>query len=145
MTSGACVCPRNCAAKWLPIVSRCVTVFVVASLLHSVASVAIQRLLRGHFARVRARREAERKAEAEADGVVNHLVVMVQKVFRGFRSRKYRHDYYARKSYINDVQKKGEALCADMRAERERQIKVCSLLCCSLATKPSVAWKCVRA
>jgi hypothetical protein len=91
--------------------------------------------LRGHFARQRARRAAARKAQAEADAIVNHYVVMIQRIFRGFHSRRYNHSYYARKAYIDEVQKKGDELVVEMRATRERQLKV--IVKC-LATCPSV-------
>ena len=32
----------------------------------------------------------------------------IQRFFRGFYERKYKHDYYARKKYLNNVMRKNE-------------------------------------
>ena len=88
------------------------------------AGVAIQKLLRGHFARVRAQRAAEQRSRAEADAILNHFVVMIQRIFRGFHSRRYGHSFYGRKAYIAGVQATGAALQAELSANREKQIQV---------------------
>eukprot|EP00350_Pseudokeronopsis_sp_OXSARD2_P012805 CAMPEP_0170556642 /NCGR_PEP_ID=MMETSP0211-20121228/17936_1 /TAXON_ID=311385 /ORGANISM="Pseudokeronopsis sp., Strain OXSARD2" /LENGTH=45 /DNA_ID= /DNA_START= /DNA_END= /DNA_ORIENTATION= len=34
------------------------------------------------------------------------MAVIIQKYYRGFYSRKYEHDFYARKNYLNHVDQK---------------------------------------
>ncbi len=52
------------------------------------------------------------QAEAERLGLLNACAVLVQKCGRGFISRRNRHDFYARKSYIATIAARGD----DMRA-----------------------------
>lgn len=93
-----------------------------------VAGIAIQKLLRGHFARRRAERLAQTKAEVEHVAMLHHFVVLIQRNFRGFRSRKYRHDFYARKLYISGIKDKSEVVRTEMAEARQKQLQVRELV-----------------
>ncbi len=55
-------------------------------------------------------------------GLREHCAVLVQKVFRGAHSRKYKHDFYARKGYIEEVGRRSEAMRRELQESKEAQI-----------------------
>jgi hypothetical protein len=48
----------------------------------------------------------------------------IQRVYRGYFSRKYRHDFYARKAYIQQVLMQGEQLRGECQRNMEEQIAI---------------------
>ena len=46
--------------------------------------------------------------------VINDQAKIVQKYFRGYYSRKYEHDFYARKRWLEDMYKKNEEVCRQL-------------------------------
>ena len=46
--------------------------------------------------------------------VFNDQAKIVQKYFRGYYSRKYEHDFYARKRWLEDMYKKNEEVCRQL-------------------------------
>ena len=89
---------------------------------HIRAAVHIQRIRRGYLARRAVEEGLEAKRKAAEAAVLEYYVRLVQAAFRGFYSRKYTHDFYARKAYIATVQQRGEALRAEME-EHHRQLQ----------------------
>ena len=87
----------------------------VASLTRSM--ITVQRAHRGARARtlVAARRAVRARREARA--VYHYHATLAQRSFRGFYSRRYRHDFRARRRYVDAVAATGEAL----RARLERR------------------------
>lgn len=87
------------------------------------ACVVIARVHRGHTGRGRACRAAADKSAFEELAVFQYHAVHAQRAFRGYYSRRYRHDYNARKAYILSVVEKGEQLRArlqeHLRAQRD--------------------------
>jgi len=83
----------------------------------------IQRLVRGKFARERARLARRSFGERLEEAYLESLAVDVQRSFRGFYSRRYRHDFSARKAYIQGVMKEGEALRERLKELQETQAK----------------------
>ena len=80
----------------------------------------IERCTRGFLHR-QAAREVMRQRDLERQRkVFSAIVTVVQKRYRGFYSRKYRHDYYARKAYLAAVMHKGEAV---RKAVAEQQLQ----------------------
>ena len=69
-------------------------------------------------------RLARQRLEAEKAAFLHHFVVAIQRNFRGYRSRRFTHDYYARKAYIKNVGEKSEAIRAEAAELRDKQIKV---------------------
>ena len=57
----------------------------------------ITRVFRGHLARERARAEGDAKAHFEEIAVFQYHATHAQRAFRGYYSRRYKHDYSARK------------------------------------------------
>ena len=57
--------------------------------------------------------ERQKKASHERMAVYHYHALLVQKRFRGFYSRRYYHDFFARKAYIQSVVVKSDALRAD--------------------------------
>jgi hypothetical protein len=78
----------------------------------------IQRVYRGHLARLRCDRIAEAKRAAVRMGFFHYQAHIVQKSFRGYYSRRYYHDFYARKAYISNIMHKSDALKKQLQEHR---------------------------
>lgn len=74
------------------------------------AALQIQRAARGMLGRRRAKERAADRERVEAAALSHYFAVLIQRSFRGFHSRRYRHDFRARKAYLASVAAEGEAL-----------------------------------
>lgn len=54
--------------------------------------------------------------------MVSKLFVFFVFSFRGFYSRKYEHDFYARKKYLQHVEKKNEEVRAILDSHHKKQL-----------------------
>ena len=68
----------------------------------------VQRVWRGYVGRCQFMKKKMTEMEQKQSKFFNEQAKIIQKYFRGFYSRKYEHDFYARKSYLQHVQKKNE-------------------------------------
>lgn len=68
----------------------------------------VQRLSRGWLARVRTRALRLEKTKRLNEVFFHHCVTIIQKYYKGWRSRKYLHSYYGRKAYLEKVEKRSE-------------------------------------
>ena len=82
------------------------------------ACVEIERVFRGHVGRVSAGAVNEAWAKHEEAAVFHYFATDCQRTFRGFYSRRYRHDFAARRAYIESVVKTGN----DLRVRLEKQL-----------------------
>mmetsp|Transcript_49811 Transcript_49811/g.85659 ORF Transcript_49811/g.85659 Transcript_49811/m.85659 type:complete len:259 (+) Transcript_49811:128-904(+) len=72
----------------------------------------IARVFRGHLGRKEARARQHATEVAQEIAIFHYHASIIQRTFRGFYSRRYRHDFSARKKYIADIVGKGETLRA---------------------------------
>ena len=80
----------------------------------------IERVFRGNLGRRACRaRRAARGEQAQA-AMFAYFASVIQHCFRGFRSRRYKHDYYARKAYIQNILEKSNQLRGQLAANRQR-------------------------
>ena len=86
------------------------------------ACVEIERVFRGHLGRGEHARLAKARTDYEDLAIFHYHAIMCQRTFRGYYSRRYRHDFNARKAYIRSVVEKGDALRSKLEAARERQV-----------------------
>ncbi|GMH90537.1 hypothetical protein TrST_g9004 [Triparma strigata] len=70
----------------------------------------IERVFRGSQARAFTSNTRSAKERMENLAVFHYHAMILQRTFRGFYSRRYYHDYSARKAYIQSVVEKGDAL-----------------------------------
>jgi len=84
-----------------------------------VASIGIERVYRGHAARLIADAAAKDSTLFEEAAIFHYHCIMVQRAFRGYYSRRYYHDYSARKKYIDSIKSKNEDRRATLSAHRE--------------------------
>eukprot|EP00629_Pelagomonadales_sp_RCC1024_P017503 CAMPEP_0119264350 /NCGR_PEP_ID=MMETSP1329-20130426/3453_1 /TAXON_ID=114041 /ORGANISM="Genus nov. species nov., Strain RCC1024" /LENGTH=339 /DNA_ID=CAMNT_0007264111 /DNA_START=397 /DNA_END=1416 /DNA_ORIENTATION=+ len=84
--------------------------------------VEVQRVFRGHIGRHITRSKALARANYEDLAIFHYHAIMCQRTFRGYYSRRYRHDFNARKNYITSVVSKGDALRARLERARLDQI-----------------------
>merc|ERR1719261_811206 len=95
------------------------------------AASCISRIFRGHMGRREASKANRGKMRKERMAVYHYHALLVQKRFRGFYSRRYYHDFFARKAYIQSVVVKSDALRVQLeqqlaqqqKEEREKQIQ----------------------
>ncbi|KAJ3290732.1 spermatogenesis-associated protein 17 [Rhizoclosmatium sp. JEL0117] len=74
------------------------------------AALKIQRVFRGYKGRERAKAERARINHEALLAFWNKMTVKIQKIWKGYWSRKAKFDYYARKKYLADVVVKMEEL-----------------------------------
>eukprot|EP00899_Mesostigma_viride_P021904 jgi/Mesvir1/29715/Mv00948-RA.1 len=89
--------------------------------LHRTATL-IQRMYRGHLGRDRAdvaRREYNRRMRTQ---YFNHAAGTIQRWYRGYHSRKFKHSFLARKAYIQSVLAKTDVLKSEMEAKYQAQV-----------------------
>eukprot|EP01112_Ceratiomyxa_fruticulosa_P003196 TRINITY_DN1356_c0_g1_i1.p1 TRINITY_DN1356_c0_g1~~TRINITY_DN1356_c0_g1_i1.p1 ORF type:complete len:286 (-),score=47.63 TRINITY_DN1356_c0_g1_i1:85-942(-) len=80
----------------------------------------IQRVFRGYLARCDfTKMQLERERQLRLD-YFTKAACNVQRIFRGFYSRKYIHNFYGRKKYLMEVYSRGEQLRIDQQAQLQR-------------------------
>lgn len=84
----------------------------------------IEHIFRGYLSHRKLDRLKKQAHQQELNIFYNYMSVIIQKSYRGYYSRKYQHDFYARKKYINDVIDKGNLIKEKMVLYLEDQIKV---------------------
>jgi len=80
----------------------------------------ISRMFRGFKGRqvfAEKQRQARRR---EVECLFHSYALSIQQVFRGFFSRKYRHDFYARKAYIKLILDRSDKLRLELSINREK-------------------------
>ena len=78
-----------------------------------------QRIYRGHAGRKRAVQLTAKRREWETMSFFHYQACMCQRIFRGYYSRRFRHDFHARKNYIRNILKKSEELRKSLAEHRE--------------------------
>merc|ERR1719327_953074 len=68
----------------------------------------VQRLSRGWLARVRTRAKRLDRTQRLNATFFHHCATIIKKFYRGWWSRRYLHDYYGRKAYIEKVAIRGD-------------------------------------
>ncbi|PNH07657.1 Spermatogenesis-associated protein 17 [Tetrabaena socialis] len=82
----------------------------------------IQRHWRGYLGRLRGRLALAAYNRALRRAYFDAMATVVQRWWRGFYSRKYIHDYYARKRYLQAVRERNNQARAELNLEAERAI-----------------------
>ena len=72
------------------------------------ACLMIQRIWRGYNGRCKFMNKKQEEDNYKQSKFFNEQARIIQKFYRGFYSRKYEHDFYARKAYLHHVQNKNE-------------------------------------
>ncbi|KAJ1460090.1 hypothetical protein M885DRAFT_478248 [Pelagophyceae sp. CCMP2097] len=85
------------------------------------ACVEIARVYRGHRGAVVARTRADARAQREEMAVFHYYAADCQRAFRGYYSRRYKHDFSARKAYIESVVAQGTLLRAQLAQQFSEQ------------------------
>eukprot|EP00747_Dinoflagellata_sp_TGD_P167543 gnl/TRDRNA2_/TRDRNA2_192130_c0_seq1.p1 gnl/TRDRNA2_/TRDRNA2_192130_c0~~gnl/TRDRNA2_/TRDRNA2_192130_c0_seq1.p1 ORF type:complete len:394 (+),score=62.44 gnl/TRDRNA2_/TRDRNA2_192130_c0_seq1:121-1302(+) len=80
----------------------------------------IQRVCRGMLGRSRAKATRLVRIRRLNSLFFHHCAAVIQKFFRGHWSRKYLHDYYGRKKYLETVAKRGEWTQAYLQHEQQQ-------------------------
>ena len=83
----------------------------------------IERCTRGHLGRQQARRLRIGRDTKRQRSFFDALATTVQKRFRAYHVRKYRHNFYARKAYVASVLRKGDQVCEDLRTRMDEQVR----------------------
>lgn len=107
-------------------IQRCFKGHVVRKLINeqNAAAIQIQRLARSLLARTFVSNIREQKLQYEQTIYYNYMSILIQKVFRAYYSRRYIHDFYARKKYIESVVLTSNDLKEKMAKHLEIQLEV---------------------
>ena len=87
------------------------------------ASVQVQRVFRGYVGRNKAIAANTQRIKDARLGFFHYQASIVQKSFRGYYSRRYYHDFFARKAYIQEVIVKSEKLRAELSNHRQELLE----------------------
>ena len=85
------------------------------------AGIAVARIYRGHRGRAAHAACAAARTAHEAVAIFHYHAVLGQRTFRGYYSRRYRHDFRARKRYVLSVVATGAALRKALDAQRRER------------------------
>ena len=88
----------------------------------------VQRIFRGHLGRKLIPIIKQIQADLEEYHIKSYYSTILQKFFRGYYSRKYKHDFYERKRYIQTVINKGEELKETLQSYHEECLVVSVLI-----------------
>ena len=83
----------------------------------------IERCTRGHLGRQQARRLRIERDTRRQRSFFDALATTVQKRFRAYHARKYRHNFYARQAYVASVLRKGDMVREDLRSRMDEQVR----------------------
>ena len=72
--------------------------------------ISIQKLWRAWKGRLYVEEQREIKLQTDKHKIFDHFATLIQRVFRGYYSRTYYHDYHARKAYIATVMEKNQKM-----------------------------------
>eukprot|EP00164_Ancoracysta_twista_P002376 GFYU01003147.1.p1 GENE.GFYU01003147.1~~GFYU01003147.1.p1 ORF type:complete len:350 (+),score=63.26 GFYU01003147.1:119-1168(+) len=87
------------------------------------AAVIIQKAIRRYVARCRYMHLVEDSKLKQTMEYCNKAVIEIQRMFRGFYSRKYIHNYYARQRYLRNVMEASEHLREAMHVQLQEQME----------------------
>eukprot|EP00357_Protocruzia_adherens_P013678 CAMPEP_0115001514 /NCGR_PEP_ID=MMETSP0216-20121206/17426_1 /TAXON_ID=223996 /ORGANISM="Protocruzia adherens, Strain Boccale" /LENGTH=235 /DNA_ID=CAMNT_0002366873 /DNA_START=18 /DNA_END=725 /DNA_ORIENTATION=- len=85
------------------------------------AAVDIQRSVRGHKGRTQFTDVLEAVEKQRRIEYFNTQAAIIQKFYRGYYSRKYKHDFYARKNYLGYIEQKNDEIRAQLAGHFEDQ------------------------
>jgi hypothetical protein len=74
----------------------------------SQAATEIERVHRGHMGRKKSRHQLKKRNESRLLSMFFFFAIQLQRTFRGYYSRKYKHNFYNRKKYLQQLVVKGE-------------------------------------
>ncbi|KAJ1407590.1 hypothetical protein B484DRAFT_403764 [Ochromonadaceae sp. CCMP2298] len=90
----------------------------------------VQRVFRGHLGRLQSRQRLSDKQERRQLSLFNYLCIQIQRCFRGYYSRKHKHDQARRREYVRMIVQQGEVVRRSMAqyaqdlAEREEGVRI---------------------
>ena len=90
----------------------------------SCAATKIERVHRGHMGRKKSRMQLKIKNETRLLSMFFYYALQLQRSFRGYYSRKYKHNFFSRKRYIQGLVAKGEEVRARLRDYNRDVIEV---------------------
>ena len=82
-----------------------------------------ERVSRGHLGRQVARRHRIARDLLRQRAFFDAFATAIQQRFRGYHSRKYLHNFYARKAYVTAVVQKGDEVRARLQQRLEQQVR----------------------
>jgi len=88
------------------------------------STLTIQRLIRGKLGRIKTAAARLQRVRHQNLLFFHHCSTVIQKFFRGYRSRKDFHDYYARKEFLKKVGVRGERTNKFLQVNFEEKLQV---------------------
>jgi len=88
---------------------------------HRSSAISVERVYQGHRGRLLVYEEAQLRRDAGARAAFwNANAIQVQKMWKGFLSRKHQHNFYLRKAYLDSVADRGQALRSHLAQHHSR-------------------------
>lgn len=91
---------------------------------HSFKANEVQRVFRGHLGRLITKAKRQEKLEARELSFFTYLCIQLQRCFRGYYSRKYKHDQARRKQYARMIAEQGELVRQNLQKYAEELAEV---------------------
>jgi hypothetical protein len=88
------------------------------------STLTIQRLIRGKLGRIKTAAARLQRMRQQNLLFFNHCSTIIQKFFRGYRSRKDFHDYYARKEFLKKVGVRGDRTNKYLQVDFQQKLEV---------------------
>lgn len=88
------------------------------------STLTIQRLVRGKLGRLKTAAARLKRVRHQNLEFFHHCATVIQKFFRGYRSRKDFHDYYKRQEFLKKVGVRGERTNKHLQVNYERKLQV---------------------
>ncbi|KDO29487.1 hypothetical protein SPRG_06026 [Saprolegnia parasitica CBS 223.65] len=85
------------------------------------AEILIARVFRGHLGRHKAQKARRRRRHLEKQARFHHLARLIQTRYRGYYSRQHVHNFATRKTYLRELEAKGNALRATVQKRLDEQ------------------------
>eukprot|EP01006_Ploeotia_vitrea_P033363 TRINITY_DN65475_c0_g1_i1.p1 TRINITY_DN65475_c0_g1~~TRINITY_DN65475_c0_g1_i1.p1 ORF type:complete len:116 (-),score=2.12 TRINITY_DN65475_c0_g1_i1:353-700(-) len=82
-------------------------------------AIRIQTAYRAHLARVRFMKKKAEEMEKKNLQYFHQQATVIKRYFKGYIKRKYVHDFYARKQFLNLLQQKNEKFLDDLYKKAE--------------------------
>lgn len=89
---------------------------------HGASALFVGRCVRGYIGRLRASERRRARDLERQRAFFDAFATAIQLRYRGFASRKYKHNFFARKAYVAAVLHKGEAVRRELQGRLEAQV-----------------------
>ena len=100
------------------------TYIIIINIIYSFKVNEIQRVFRGHLGRLISRKKKRSKIEFREISIFHYYCIQIQKCFRGYYSRKYKHDQHRRHQYTQMLIERNELIRESLQKYADELVMV---------------------